>query len=483
VTKSFDATVALDDVSFDVAPGEVHALLGANGAGKSTLIKILAGIHQPDGGEVCIDGGSLADVSFIHQDLGLVETMSVAEAVALTRGYPRRFGIVNWAAVREQASRVLAAVGATFPVDSLIGDLSRADRSIVAIGRAITDTCRLLVLDEPTASLSDADVRRVLTLIDGLRRSGVSVLYVTHRLDEVYEIADRLTVLRDGRVITTQRTSDMPIAQLVSLIVGSTLTAQAPRARSLGAGKPVLRAREIALSAARPPLTEFTVGAGEVLGVAGLRGSGQEVLGRGLAGFTNLPMAGLETADGLLRGGAAQRWLRRNVGFASSQREQEGLAMGLSVRENLFINPGARGRPVLAWNSPKREREAASRAGADLQLRPNRPDTVSGALSGGNQQKVILGRWLVTNRPVLVLEEPTMGIDVGARVEIYGLIARLASEGRSIVVVSSDFEELALICHRVLVLDRGALAAELSGDQITVDAMTHYCSGGQGVPA
>jgi len=483
VTKSFDATVALDDVSFDVAPGEVHALLGANGAGKSTLIKILAGVHEADNGEVRIGGGSLADVSFIHQDLGLVETMSVAEAVALTRGFPRRFGLISWRAVRDQATRVLETVGAVIPVDTLIGDLSRADRSIVAIGRAITEGCRLLVLDEPTASLSDADVHRLMTLIDGLRQRGVSVLYVTHRLDEVYEIADRLTVLRDGRTVTTQRTAEVPIAQLVSLIVGSTLAKHTPIGRSVGLGERVLRGRGIVLSPDRPELKEFNVHAGEILGVAGLRGSGQEVLGRGLAGFANLPMDGLDTSEGSLRGSAAQRWLRRNIGFASSKREQEGLALGLSVRENLFINPGARGRPILSWISPNRERQAASRTGTDLQLRPNRPDAVSGTLSGGNQQKVILGRWLVTDRPLLVLEDPTMGIDVGARAEIYGVIERLASEGRSIVVVSSDFEELTLICHRVVVLDRGSLAAELRGDQVTVDAITHYCAGGQGVPA
>jgi len=478
VTKLFDATVALDDVSFEVGPGRIHALLGANGAGKSTLIKIMAGLYPPDGGTVLVDGVPARHaISFIHQDLGLVDTMTVDESVAVTRGFPRRAGLIQWSAVRRIAQRALAVLGAAIPGDTLISDLSRADRSIVAIARAITDDCKVLVLDEPTASLPDVDVQRLFAVVKALSARGVSVLYVTHRLDEVFEIADEITVLRDGRAVVNVAVADVSREQLVRYIVGGELPT---RVKSAAGADPavVLRLNGIQLSDDRPPVEELHLVAGEILGLAGLRGGGQELLGRGLAGVEPLDCRNVLVDELPRAAGHVQSRLKTLVGFASSRREQEGLAMTLSIRENLFMNPAAGGYHPVDWMPPGAERKAATAVGGSVRLRPNASENVVATLSGGNQQKVVLGRWLATSVRVLVLEEPTMGIDVGARAEIYELIGQAVARGLSVVVVSSDFDELALLCHRVVVLDRGAVSKELLGAEVSLDNITHYSSTG-----
>jgi len=480
VSKSFEATQALRDVSFDVQPGEVHALLGANGAGKPTLIKILSGLYSSDEGTILLDGErTRTGISFIHQDLGLVDTMTVAESVAMTRGFPLRGLLIDWPTVRRTARDSLVVLGASIPVDTAIGDLSRADRSIVAIARAVTGECRLLVLDEPTASLPDADVQRLFAVVRGLRARGVSVLYVTHRLDEVFTIADRLTVLRDGRVAASSDVADVTHEQLVRLIVGGEPPARVATS-SQGVRQEVLRLSNIALAADRRPVPELRVHYGEILGLVGLRGAGQELLGRGLAGVERMDFASLESNGVSFTHRQAQNYLKEHVGFASSRREQEGLAMTLTVRENLFLNPGAAGRRTMSWISRTSERTQAKKVGASVGLPPNRSEATVATFSGGNQQKVVLGRWLSTKVRVLVLEEPTMGIDVGARAEIYELIRQAVTrDGLSVVIVSSDYEELTLLCHRVLVLDRGAVARELTGGHITVDSITQFSSGGR----
>ncbi len=499
VWKTFDGTVALSDVSFDVEPAEIHALLGANGAGKSTLIKVLAGLYSSDAGQVLVDGRPETDgISFIHQDLGLVESLSVAECIALVQGYPRRSGVIDWGAVARRGREALSVLGATIDVKSLVSDLSRADQSIVAIARALSADCRLLVLDEPTASLPQSDVERLFEVLTTLRARGVSVLYVTHRLDEVFQLADRFTLLRDGRVAAGGDVAGLTHDDLVQLITGGQPSAAVEQPDEDSGQDTVEGASKAADDAEQDPAVaandylvmdgvrisahaageQVTVRRGEILGLVGLRGSGQESLGRAIAGVEPLQWDGLRL-DGktYVKPRAAARALRKVVGFASSLRESEGLAMTLTVRENLFLNPGAAGRRTLSLLPRRGERARAEQLGGEIRLRPNRPDSVVATFSGGNQQKVVLGRWLSTNIRVLVLEEPTMGIDVGARVEIYDLIRRTTASGRAVVVVSSDFEELVLLCHRVLVVDRGAISAQLTANDVTVENITKFSSG------
>jgi len=478
VSKAFDGTAALTDVTFDVAAGSVHALLGANGAGKSTLIKVLAGFYRPDSGQVLIDGVQRtrnSAISFIHQDLALVGSMSVAESIALVQGFPRRRGLISWPRVAGIAQAALDVVGASIPLASLVSELSRADQSVVAVARAVSRDCRVIVLDEPTASLGEDEVRRLFAVIRQLALGGVSVIYVSHRLDEIFQIANRVTVLRDGRVVSDNEIGDLDHDKLVELIVGSQM-AKRVRAAVPAPGDELIALRGLRIDTDTDPF-DLCLNAGEIVGAAGLRGAGQEQLGRSLAGVEPILVDHFAVRGSPVGPRKASAVLAQLAGFASSRREQEGLAMTLSVRENMFMNPGARGQSPLRWTSHRTERKQADVLGASVQLQPNAPDNTVATLSGGNQQKVILGRWLSVDRPLLVLEEPTMGVDVGARAEIYGLIERAAAGGLAVLVVSSDFEELESLCHRVLVLDRGSLAVELSGGEVTQDAIIRAASG------
>ncbi|PZS32281.1 MAG: sugar ABC transporter ATP-binding protein [Pseudonocardiales bacterium] len=479
VSKAFDATLALDAVTFDVRPGEVHALLGANGAGKSTLIKVLAGFHRPDSGQIAIDGdvdAHRATVSFIHQDLALVGSMTVEENIALTRGFPRRRGLIDWPRVTADARAALALVAADIDPSVAVAQLSRADQSVVAIARAVARDCRAIVLDEPTASLPDADAQRLFEIVRGLAATGVSVLYVTHRLDEVFELADRVTILRNGRVVADCAVDETSHVAVVASIVGADLPVPTARTAAAAAGTEVVVLAGVRLRD-DGVCVDVQILAGEIVGLAGLRGAGQELLGRGIAGIEPLAFDECRIDGRRVPVRAAARLLAGVVGFASSRREQECLAMSLTVRENMFLNPAASGRRALGWSSPRVERRRALALGTAIRLHPNEPEAVVGTLSGGNQQKVILGRWLAAKRRLLVLEEPTSGVDIGARGDLYALIRQAVEKGMAVVVVSSDFDELALLCHRVLVLDRGEVVRELTGSQLDENSILDAASG------
>lgn len=480
VVKQFGNFRALRGVTFSVNAGEIHALLGANGAGKSTLIRILAGYYKCDGGETRLvsnhDLQAEPSIEFIHQDLALVGSLTVAENIAMVRGYPRRMGCISWRDVRRQAIDTLAGVAGSIDVDAKVADLSRAEQSLVAIGRALANKCSVLVLDEPTASLPDADVNRLFEILTDLKGQGISIIYVTHRLDEVRRIADRVTILRDGQVVADRSIEQISDAEIVKCIVGTGQAAQRREAIAPPSGDAILTIAGGAIGEAVKPI-DVSLRRGEILGLAGLRGAGHEDVGRAIAGispFTSgtTTLAGIETPLRSVRAAIAA-----GVGFATSRREQEALAMTLTARENLFINPII-SKKHRAWLVGKpRERSDALELAGQVMLRPLSPETTVGSFSGGNQQKVVLGRWLNVDLRILILEDPTIGIDVGARAEIYSLIYALAAKGLGVVVISSDFEELAMICGRVLVFDRGTIAQEISSADLSVEAITHAASG------
>ena len=480
VAKRFGGTEALVAIDLVVRAGEIHALLGENGAGKSTLIKILAGIHAPDAGRIRGPAGPaapqvpLGGLAFVHQDLGLVDTLSVAENVALGAGFARAGPFVRWGPTRRAACRALEAVGLDFDPNMPVGRLGAADKSMLAIARALAVDARVIVLDEPTATLPEADVRRLHELLLRLRGRGLGIIYVTHRLDEVFAIADTVTVLRDGRVCHTGPVAATDPGRLVEAIIGRRLRAMFP-ARARRSDRPLLVVNGLASERAGP--VDFTLHDGEVLGLVGLRDGGQDTIGRLLTGV--LPArTGHATLDGKpldLR--APRRTIAAGLGFVSSKRVEEGLCAGLSVKENLFIDARRAGFRVI---NTQHER---SRAGATLRafgVRPPEAERVIATLSGGNQQKVILARWLGIGRQALILEEPTTGVDVGARAEIYTLLADAVSRGLGVVIVSSDFEEVAGLCGRALVFDRGRVSAMLSGDDITVARLTRFAGGDAG---
>jgi len=481
LTKRFGGTTALADVDLTVQTGQIHALLGANGAGKSTLIKILAGVHAGDGGEVTVRGRSIADalvarrIAFVHQDLGLIDTMSVGENMALLSGYPRRHGLIDWRAVDVAAGHALRALGVTLSMAIPVGLLSQAEKSIVAIARALIQEPDFLVLDEPTASLPEADVAHLFDAVRTLRARGVGIVYVTHRLDEVFRLADAVTVLRDGRNVATYAAiAALSPEQLVRDIVG-----RMPAARVAPVRKDDLRAVlevEALRVGACGPVT-FRAAAGEVLGLAGLRGQGHEVVGRALAGILAPTAGGIRIGGHPVRFETPHAAIAGGVGFSSSKRIEESLAVSMTVRENLFLNPLNFGRHGF---EPRGQAGEAADARAILRpfdVRPDAPELEITALSGGNQQKVVLARLIGRDYRVLVLEEPTMGVDIGAKADIYSILARSAADGLVCLVISSDLNELAQICSRVLAFSRGQIVAELDRTELSVEALTHAIGG------
>ena len=485
VSKAFGASRALDGVDFEVAEGEVHALVGENGAGKSTLIKILAGVYEADSGAIMFAGVAVdpairpLPISFVHQDLGLVSTMSVAENVALVSGYPESRGLISWRRVASEARRVLNLIGVTIDVESPVSALGVAERSLVAIARGLAVNARVLVLDEPTAALPAADVERLFRAIRRLRHEGVSVVYVTHRLDEVFEVADRVTALRDGRRAGVAGVSETHPEELVTMIVGRRLidVFPTPPART---ERPVLELHDVETSQAGP--INLTLHAGEILGLVGLRGAGHDSIGRAI--FGDVPLLGgrMVIKDETFLTPRPLSVMRCGIGFVSSKRAEEGLAGTLTVGENLFPRPAVGGDDHSQLLNPQAETRQARRVLNKYGVRPSEPLRAASMLSGGNQQKLVLARWMELGSEILVLEEPTIGVDIGSKADIYSLLMAKVANGGAAVVVSSDFEEVAGICHRALVFDRGGIVADLSGAGLTQSALTRLASDSVGPP-
>lgn len=480
VTKRFGGNVAVDGVSFDVEAGSVLALLGENGAGKSTLIKTLAGIHQRDGGEILFEGRPLnrqhlesGEIAFIHQDLGLVDWMTVAENMAMVMGYPRRCGVIDWRAAHRLAAEALALVHADIDPRRRVSSLSRSEQSLLAIARAIHGKARLLILDEPTASLPAADVEQLFQVIRDLRRQGVGMIYVSHRLDEIMMISDSLAVMRDGRLVAAQPTAGTRPDQLVELIVGKAQREIAALPARLGAAE-TLDVEQLRVGQVGP--VSFGLREGEILGLVGLRGGGQEEVGRALFGDLPRQSGQIRLAGKSPDLSSPAAAIASGIAFVAGDRCRENLAMSMSIRENLFLNPQILGASFFSFRSAADEIAQSQRLTRLFDVRPDDPDEIVENLSGGNQQKVVMARWLNLGKPLLILEEPTAGVDVGAKGEIYALLQQAARAGTSILIVSTDFEEVEKICSRCLVFSKGRIAAELEGDQLTFAAMLQRAS-------
>ncbi len=482
ITKTFGGTRALSEVSLDLHKGEILALLGENGAGKSTLIKSLAGIHAVNSGQILFRGqpythrppkpNQRQSVAFIHQDLGLIEWMTVAENMGLAQGFSMSRGLINWGATEARAKAALQLVGCDFDPTLRVQRLTRTEKSLVAIARALAVEADVLVLDEPTASLPADEVERLFAAIRKLKARGVGMIYVSHRLDEIFRIADRVAVLRDGKLVGEKPVRQTTPQELVEMIVGRPASQLFKKAASKP-GPVALEVKDLVCIGAGP--ANFLVRTGELLGLVGLRGAGQEIIGRALFGcqqFYGEVKLGGATPD-LSSPRAA---MQSGIGLIARDRTEESVALALSVRENTFFNPSARGRGLFELLSPRTEAEAARKVGDRVGLRPNDPALPVESLSGGNQQKVVVGRWLATNRRLLIAEDPTAGVDVGAKAEIYRLIAKALEDGLAVIVVSTDFEEIAHICHRALVFSRGRIVRELAGEELTTSAVIHAAS-------
>ena len=492
VSKTFGNSKALDDVSFDIGHGEIHALLGGNGSGKSTLIKILAGVYQADpGGTLEIDGRevdahlttpALARANrlrFVHQDPGLFGELTVADNIAMRGGYPTRAGRIRRRDLHARVRSLLQAFEIDVRPGDRLGDLRPADQTMVAVARALErsegEEPSLLVLDEPTASLPQGEVDILLAALRRRARAGQGIIYVSHRIDEVMSIADTVTVLRDGRHIVTRGTSGLTDASLTEYIAGR------PIERLFGeraAEEVPEAAAEVALSVRHlsgGPLRDvsFDLRAGEILGVAGLLGSGRTELLRMIFGAIRpeggeVQLAGRRLALG--QGPAAG--MRRGVAYVPEDRGVDAAFKDLSVGSNLSMAQVSEYRR-LGRLSAKAERRDAVRSIRDFKIRPDREAAVFSTLSGGNQQKVVLARWLRRRPSVLLLDEPTQGVDVGARADVYEAIRSAVADGMSVILVSSDFEELVHAADRVVVLQDGVVAAELPKARLDRETLTY----------
>ncbi|WP_394182754.1 sugar ABC transporter ATP-binding protein [Marinomonas posidonica] len=479
VTKRFGNSIAVNDVSFNVGSHSVVALLGENGAGKSTLIKTLAGIYQEDQGEILYQGTLLDqknrhhdDIAFIHQDLGLVDWMTVSENMALAMGYCKKFGLIDWQATDARAAEALASVNANIDPRTRVFRLSRAEQSLIAIARAVYCKAKILVLDEPTASLPAADVERLFGVIRDLRQKGVGMIYVSHRLDEVMEISDSMVIMRDGLLVAECPTKGMQAKDLVELIVGNAQK-DFHRQRVDTNAATVLDVTDFEAGNVGP--VSFHVKQGEILGLIGLRGGGQGEVGRAL--FGDYPIFnGQVRLDGqLLNLNSTTAAIQAGIGYVAGERG-ENLAMSMSVQDNFFINPLLGETSFFALNALSKEQGVAEDLIDRFDVRPRNPNQTIENLSGGNQQKVIMARWLNLNKRVLILDEPTAGVDVGAKAEIYNLLKTAVSNGLTVILVSTDFEEIEKICNRCYVFSKGVIHKELAEEDMTFANMLKVAS-------
>jgi ribose transport system ATP-binding protein len=474
LSKRFGATQALDNVSFDINSGEILALLGANGAGKSTIIKILAHIYTADSGTISgSNNRELQDMkfSFIHQDLGLVDWMTVAESIALGSTYPTKLGFIDWRGVRKKADAALERVAPHINPKETIKNLSRADRSLVAIARALYGKTDVLVLDEPTASLHSSDCENLFQVLRRLRDEGTAIIYVSHRLDEIFKISDRVVVLRDGKLIEDGPITNFNPRSLVTAIVGG--ENRRFELHEFHHGSAILKVEDLEGPNIYP--VSFELMRGEVLGLVGLNGAGQREVGRLVSGALT-PVAGRILLGGQEVHGDLEDFVLDGVSLITSSRLEEGLFTNISVRENMFPNLPARGFKKFSIVSTRKERVQSRQYDEDFNVKPRTTELAVATLSGGNQQKVILARWLSTARRVIVLEEPTAGVDVGAKNEIYQLIHRATEEGLAVLLVSTDFEEVSLMAHRALVFADGKIVEELDRKSITVENLVKFAS-------
>jgi len=494
LTKRFPGVLALDDVSFELLPGEGHALVGENGAGKSTLIKVMTGVYTPDEGEILFKGEEVsfstpresqeAGISTIYQEVNLIPLLSVAQNVFLGREPRNSLGLIDKARMNREAAEILERYGITADVTAPLRSLALGVQQMVAIARAISVDARAVIMDEPTSSLEAREVETLFRVIRQLREEGVGVIYVSHRLDELYEVCDRVTVLRDGRVAHTGKLADLSRLELIAQMLGRELDeVEKEGATGFGeeheaSGEPILQALDLNQ---HPRLRDisFELRPGEVVGLAGLLGAGRSETAKAIFGADPVDSGSLKVEGEDVKMGSPAAAIKAGIAFLPEDRKSEGIIPDLSVRENI----AAAALPRLARAgivSEKAQGELVEEFMQSLGIKASSPDQPVRELSGGNQQKVLLARWLCMNPKVLMLDEPTRGIDVGAKAEIQKLVDDLAVKGLGVVLISSELDELTEGSDRVVALREGAVVGLLSEEDITEGNLMELLAHGDG---
>jgi ribose transport system ATP-binding protein len=484
VSKQFPGVRALSDVQFDLRAGEVHALMGENGAGKSTLIKILCGVQPPDEGEIVLDRTpvTIADplhahalgISPVHQELHLEPNLSVAENIFLGRQPTNRFGLIDHRRLLKEARQVLGELGVSMDPQALVGGLSIAERQVIAIARAVSMHARIMIFDEPTSSLSRRETELLMAMIRRLRDQGVGVIYVSHRMEEIFSLCDRVTVFRDGRYVATRDVAATSMGELVHMIVGRDL--ESPSAKvATDAGAVALEVRRLSKRGVLRDIS-FSLRRGEIVGLSGLVGAGRTELARTI--FCDmLADEGEVLVDGKpFRGRHPRHAISAGIGLVPEDRKEQGLVTSLAVMSNISMaHMGSLTRFGVLVSG--RERRLARDYVERLAIRTPTVEQKAMYLSGGNQQRVVIAKWLATRPKVLIVDEPTRGVDIGAKAEIHNLLRELAADGMAILMISSDMPEILAVSDRVLVMHQGRLAGELSAAAATQEAIMNYAMG------
>lgn len=495
ITKTFPGVKALNNVTFQVKKGEVHALCGENGAGKSTLMKVLSGLY-PQGtydGDILIDGvekgfGRIKDaeeagIAIIYQELALVKDLSIGENLFLGKE-PSRFGIVDWDYIYKESEKWLEEVGLKgVSAEQPVGTLGIGKQQQVEIAKALSKKAQILILDEPTAALTEQEVEILLGILRRFKERGVTCIYISHKLNEVFEIADSVTILRDGQTIGTYPTKELTEDKVISLMVGRELTERFPRVASTP-GEVVLSVQDYSVQNPNLPGKKvidnisFEVRKGEIFGIAGLMGAGRTELVMSLFGSYPGVSKGEVQIDGKkIRIRNTQQAIKAGMALVSEDRKKYGLVLGMDIKSNISMASLSRISPMGVIDH-NREIHSGNEYLNSLRIKANSVETVVGTLSGGNQQKVVLGKWLMTNPKILILDEPTRGIDVGAKFEIYNIMNELVKQGVAIIMVSSELPELLGMSHRIMVISEGQYAGEFNAEEATQETIMTAATGG-----
>ncbi len=485
IAKQFGAVQALRGVDLNLYPGEVHALVGENGAGKSTLVKILAGIHRADVGVIKIDGQAVelhnpaqarnAGIAVIHQEPTLFPDLNVAENVYMGRHPRDHFGRVDWKHMYQEVERLLASLDVRLNVYTPVQGLSVADQQLVEIAKALSLQSRVLIMDEPTAALSAHEVHELFTIARQLRERGVAILFVSHRLEEIFELAERVTVFRDGTRVATAPLSELTTEDIIRQMVGRELETLYPKS-DVEPGEVILDVRHLTRSGVFEDIS-FQVRQGEILGFAGLVGAGRTEVARVIFGIDRADAGEIRIGGKPVQIHSPETAMKYRIAYVPEDRHQHGLIMDFSIARNMTLPILLRQTSLLGFVNQRRERVVAQDYSAQLQVRSAGIDQLVRALSGGNQQKVVLAKWLITNPFVLILDEPTRGIDVGSKAEVHRIISELARKGLAIILISSELPEVLAMADRVLVMHEGRVAAEFTHADVDQEKVMFAATG------